>query len=245
MDGQCKLCATVGPLVERSHVIPLWMYPYGRMRLLSSHSDEYQQRSPTGIYGQFVCSSCEDKFQKWDDYAAKILRAESTLNTIEIKSGPIRVHDFGNYNYLELKLFFLSILWRAHACEHRFFDQIMLGNHSEIVAKCLLNKDKNLIDSIDVLVTYSHHLIAHGVLEPRFVSLGNVGYWQLYMPHYQALIKLDDKPGDDSLNPVMLTEGKPLYMLEKTFDEFGEIEHFYNITSEIKRRKSGRSSKDT
>jgi len=214
------------------------MYAYGPMRLLSSHSGEYEQRSPMGIYGEFVCSSCEDKFQKWDDYAAKVLRGESTINTIETSSSRIRVYDFGHYNYLELKLFFLSVLWRTHACEHRFFNQIELGNFAETLAACLLNKDKNLIASVDVLVTYSHHLIAFGVLEPRFVSLGDVSYWQLYMPHYQALIKVDDKPGDTTLSPIILTEGKPLYMLEKNFDEFGEAEHFYNIALTNKRKKN-------
>jgi hypothetical protein len=245
MNTPCKLCGKPGALVKCSHVIPKWMYAYGPMRLLTSHTSEFDQRSPTGVYGQFVCADCEDKFQKWDDYAAKVLRGNSTLTTVEAPSGLISVYDFGSYNYLELKLFFISVLWRTYACEHNFFDQVELGNYAETLATCLLRKDKNLIDSFDVLVTYSHHWISFGVLEPRLVSLGDVSYWQLYMPHYQALIKVDEKPSPEHLNHVMLTEGKPLYMVEKNFDEFGEREHFRNIYLENKRKKVGLSNKNT
>lgn len=254
MNTSCKLCGKPGALVKCSHVIPKWMYIYaqrqwmdthGPMRILSSHVNEHEQRSPTGIYGKFVCAGCEDKFQKWDDYAAKILRGNSTLKTIETPSGLIRVHDFGHYDYIELKLFYLSILWRAHACDHQFFDQFDLGKHTDNIATCLLTKDKSLIDSFDIWATYSSYLMGVGVLEPRFVILKNVGYCQLYMPHYQALIKMDDKHSDESLKHMMLTQGEPLYMVEKSFDEFGEIEHFYNIASENMRKKSDLSSKNT
>lgn len=242
MNTSCKLCGKPGALVKCSHVIPKWMYAYGPMRLLTSHTSEFEQRSPTGVYGQFVCADCEDKFQKWDDYAARVLRGNSTLDTIESPSGLIRVHNFGHYDYIELKLFYLSVLWRAYACEHRFFDQLGLGNYAETLANCLLTKDKSLIDSIDVWPTYSRHLFALGVLEPRLVSLNDMSYWQLYMPHYQALIKIDEKPSPEHLKHMMLTEGKPLYMVEKNFDEFGETEHFYNIALANKRKKVGQSN---
>jgi len=74
MADYCKLCKSLGPLVPKSHVIPQWMYkmlPQDKrpMQIASSHPAEHQQKSPTGIWGSFVCQSCEDRFSTWDNYA--------------------------------------------------------------------------------------------------------------------------------------------------------------------------------
>ena len=238
MAKQCKLCGSIENLVKKSHVIPLWMYEFGAMRLLSTYPNEHEQRSHTGIYGQFVCSNCEDKFQKWDDYAAKVLRAESSIKTIKALPTDIQVYDFGQYNYLKLKLFFLSVLWRSHACDHHFFSEIDLGSFAPIIESCLLYENKEQIDLFDIIATYSNKIIVCGVVNPRIVQIENIYYWQLYLPHYQALIKVDDSPGYSGFKPILLSEYNPLYMVEKSFEEFDEIKYFHNIFLENQRKKS-------
>jgi hypothetical protein len=136
MVDTCKLCGTESALVPRSHVIPQWMYALlpqdGRpMKIASSHLGEFEKKSPSGIYGKFVCQSCENLFSRWDDHAAIVLRRPPTLT-----GGG---WDYGTYSYGDLTRFYLSVLWRARACEHPFFETVVLGRRAAVLAKGLLS----------------------------------------------------------------------------------------------------------
>lgn len=146
----CKLCNTPGPPHPKSHVIPQWMYEMlpmdqRRMRIASSHAREWEQRSPTGIYGSFVCKSCEDRFAAWDDYAATVLRQQPKA------TGQRR--SFGQYDYGKLFRFFLSILWRMHACDHIFFKTVDLCPQTGSVACFLLGDNKSAPQDFEVIPT--------------------------------------------------------------------------------------------
>lgn len=46
-----------------------------------------------------------------------------------------------NVDYLKFKLLILSILWRAHISQNRFFKKVDIGNHESTIRKMLLNHD--------------------------------------------------------------------------------------------------------
>lgn len=204
-----------------------------RMRIASSHEAEWEQRSLTGIYGSFVCKNCENRFAVWDDYAATVLRKAP----IDTESG----WDFGKYDYGKLSRFFLSILWRMHACGHRFFATVDLGSQVDSLACFLRKKDyekENMPQNFEVVPTWSSHLLSLGVLTPIEVRIADVPYWQIYLPRFQALIKPVAEPGALCLQPFAMANGKTLCMLEKQFTEFNEIESFYGVATENIEKKN-------
>ena len=96
MVDTCKLCGEPAQLVGCSHVIPQWMYSMlpqdeRRFRIASSHAGEFEQRSPTGFYGKFVCQTCEDRFTRWDTYASEVLRRVPNLTDNGWDYGPYKI----------------------------------------------------------------------------------------------------------------------------------------------------------
>lgn len=221
MVDTCKLCGIKSALVPRSHVIPQWMYALlahdGRpMKIASSHLGEFEKKSPTGIYGKFVCQTCENLFSRWDDHAAIVLRRTPTST-----GGG---WDYGTYSYGDLTRFYLSVLWRASACEHPFFETVDLGHRAAVLAKALLSTNNTDLTEFEVWPSCSAHLYACGLLPTIEVPIESIPYWQLYMPKFQALIKVAAQSGAPCVQPEKMTPNGPLLMREKTFTEFGEVE---------------------
>jgi len=216
----CKLCGAHAALVPRSHVVPQWMYELlpvdqHRFRIATSATGEFEQRSQTGIYGRFVCHSCEDLFSGWDGYAADILRRRPTLSPLG--------WEYGEYRFGQLIRFYLSILWRASACGHQFFETVALRDREAALAAALRSTDDASLSTFDVWPTCSSHGLSLGLLTPIEVQIEFVPYWQLYLPRFQVLIKVTNQPGASCVQSHKLVPGAPLRMIEKTFAEFGEI----------------------
>lgn len=227
MVDACKLCGTLSPLVPRSHVIPQWMYALlpqdsRRFRIASSHHDEFEKKSQTGIYGKFVCQACENLFSRWDDHAAIVLRRTPTLTG--------KGWDYGAFSYGDLIRFYLSVLWRASCCGHPFFETVDLGLRGAVLAKALLSTNDADLAEFEVWPTCSGHLFACGLLTPIQVSIEAVNYWQLYMPIFQALIKVTAQSGAPIVQLEKLRPDTRLLMREKTFTEFDEVKIVEKIT---------------
>ncbi|NTU49922.1 MAG: hypothetical protein HGA87_03375 [Desulfobulbaceae bacterium] len=206
-----------------------------RMKIASSYMKEYEQKSQSGIYGAYVCKKCEDLFAIWDDYAATVLQRSSVATA--------QGFDFGEYDYNKLARFFLSILWRAHACEHRFFSTVDLDSQALALENHLLNENKTALRDFDIIPSYSSNMLALGVMTPVKVSIQSVPYWQLYLPLFQALIKVVADPGAACLQPIVMTEGKNLCLVEKTFTEFGEIDIAERVVKENIKKKNDKRKK--
>ena len=219
MVNRCKLCGTKSATFQDSQVIPQWMYGLlpndGRaMKIASSHDREFEKKSRTGIYGKFVCQTCEGLFSRWDSHASEVLKRVATLTT--------NGWDYGEYSYGDLTRFYLSVLWRASACGHKFFETVNLKEQQVPLAAALLSNDDARLAAFDVWPSRSSHFLACGVLTPIAVPVESVPYWQLYMPHFQALIKVADQPGASCIQPHKLRPDTRLYLREKTFTEFNE-----------------------
>jgi hypothetical protein len=96
--------------------------------LLSKNTADHTKRSPIGPYDpQILCRECEDQFEKLDDYAARLLiRDRDTAFQRQIV-GEHEVYVAESVDYAQLKLFVISVLWRASASGLPFFRRIDLG----------------------------------------------------------------------------------------------------------------------
>ena len=130
MEGTCKLCGQTANLVE-SHVIPKALHQdtlsEDGLRIYSA-SLPYGKNSPSGIYGRFVCQCCENSFGPYDDYGVTFVRKYENGKTGEPLGDSFEHGFIADVDYARLKLWILSMLWRADACDHEFFDKINLGD---------------------------------------------------------------------------------------------------------------------
>lgn len=100
------------------------------------NTKERAKRIPTGEYDQFLCASCEGRFNKWDDHAYKMLL--ENIDGKKVLLNPDRML-LEHYDYKKLKLFFLSLLWRLDASNRGLGASVDLGEkHRTRLAKAIL-----------------------------------------------------------------------------------------------------------
>ena len=207
--GCCKFCGVQGKLLD-SHIIPSGFIS-GKNFLASSYRGERQEKSFTGVYDQFLCNDHERQFGVWDDYAIQLLRDQD----------PIRISkDFFIYrsvNYDLLKLFFISVLWRADATTHKFFDNINLDKHRDILKSHIENKDPGGLHDYSVMLYFSEEVEATVILDPVVKRHMNIDFVLLYLPRFTAIIKVDEKPLPDEFRDQALNDSGKLYLKEKVF----------------------------
>ncbi len=81
-----------------------------------------------------LCASCERHFGRWETTWIKRLR--DTARKFEYLETTLPVEKF---DYKTLRLFLLSILWRASVSLQMPFDQVDLGKHAEPLREALLH----------------------------------------------------------------------------------------------------------
>jgi hypothetical protein len=169
MNGTCKLCGQTG-LLRESHIIPDF-YIRGLEHKLATGSQGVEQPFSTflsanpeikggtkqrghwekivGIKEYLLCGKCEGKFSKNENYARNLFYGNTTpLKKLPI--GDLMSFRYGNdllhlrkvnVDYKRLKLFQLSILWRAGVAKGSFFKEVELGEFHETKMRTLLNTE--------------------------------------------------------------------------------------------------------
>lgn len=142
--GICKLCLQEKPLQNKSHIIPDFMYREGKIyhadhtvqsinlkktpftsftRVKKQYNAEYE--------GGILCRNCDGVVIKaYEDYARKLLYGGNLKPVPEYKyqRGTVTISEI---SYTHMKLFFLSILWRAAISSRPFFKEIQISPDQE------------------------------------------------------------------------------------------------------------------
>jgi len=156
--GKCKLCHNVRPLLDKSHIIPEFMYSglfdehhkinkfapaqyvKGNRRVMRPSSGEYD----SGI----LCQECDNKkLGQFETYARQALfggklpeNESPDCQNVQTPEG-VKFTRCRNLSYKKFKLFLLSILWRASVSKREFFNEVSLGPYEEVIRQMLLNED--------------------------------------------------------------------------------------------------------
>ena len=129
---ECKFCHQDRKLIK-AHVVPRSFFeinPAELPRLATDKDGTFPKRAPTGIYDtQLVCETCERLISPYDDYAQRLLLADREAASQVVYEEQVIAYNYGAYDYQKLKLFFLSLLWRASESSHTFYRRINLGSH--------------------------------------------------------------------------------------------------------------------
>ncbi len=138
--GICKLCLNEKPLLKKSHIIPDFIYRDGNIyhtdhsiqkinlaKALKGISNK-KSRQYSGEYeGNILCQHCDGIIIKcYEDYAKKVIWGSQKLSPDEafLLSFPPGEVVMKNIDYKKIKLFFLSILWRAAISTRPFFKEV-------------------------------------------------------------------------------------------------------------------------
>ncbi|MEK7560772.1 MAG: hypothetical protein AAB539_02335 [Patescibacteria group bacterium] len=138
--GICKLCLQEKNLCRESHIIPKFHYKflYGQNHhLVLLNSERKEDKHNSEYEGNILCQLCEhETLGKLDNYAARLIDDLFTTQRF-FRSEQIDGRDFlviennPEYDYQRLKLFLLSLLWRASISSRPFFQTIKLDHKIE------------------------------------------------------------------------------------------------------------------
>lgn len=226
---RCKLTGIIGPSV-RAHIIPKSFYAIDHtekipLKIITNSDDGFNGKSFVGIYDKEILTrKGEQTFSEWDSYAYDLLvRDYSDFRIRHHRGEPVLIEQ-QSYSYQKLKLFFLSVLWRAAVSTQRFFSKVSLGPHEKTLQDMIL--DKNPGDADDFAVTVARFVDLDSartvMLDPFAERYSGVNYYRLYLGTYVASIKVDRRPTPNDLRPSILAPSSPLRIVARQFEHSKE-----------------------
>jgi len=137
----CALCGQEKQLQE-SHIIPEFVFKQlydskHRFHVVSTLPKRPRPLEQKGIRERLLCYECEQKFSINERYARGVLLGGTEI-TVRHRG---RCLELSNLDYKKLKLFQMSILWRASVAKHKLFSRVKLGSHEQPLMKMLYEEN--------------------------------------------------------------------------------------------------------
>lgn len=217
----CRLCGNERPLID-AHVIPKSFHridPTERhpSRMLTNVPGMYARKLRKGVYdSKIVCEECERRFSPWDDYAAELFLEKWADFQPIVEGGSHVGFTIPAFDYPKLKLFFISLLWRAHVAGHQMFYQVDVGPHEELLKQSILGSDPKDPNHYGI-VLQAFDTSAVGMLNPHPERFFGVRFYRFYLAHVIAYVKVDQRPIPAVFQSGMLSPGSALVLAAKNF----------------------------
>ena len=171
--GTCRLCGEERKLLK-SHIVPELCYrsaydeKHRAVEVRSSSQGVRKATAQKGFRERLLCDDCEQLLCRqyespFSDYWYQVKQL----------SGPIKenVVELTGADYRMMKLFHLSIIWRAHVATE--FSSIDLGPYAEWIREKLLSGDPGPEDFIPIfgfLLVGDDHNVEDGWIAPPMVA---------------------------------------------------------------------------
>lgn len=169
--GICKLCKKDKKLIE-AHIIPKFMYKkmkdenhsfYDITYSLDTKETKSKKTQKEDYDKNILCGDCDNGIIGgiYEDYAKDTLYGENLNPEIAPKCENFINPDDGaeysicnNIDYTKMKLFFLSLLWRASITDRPTFNEVSIGSkHEEIIRKMIYEKITPLEEEYPIVIT--------------------------------------------------------------------------------------------
>ncbi len=241
----CRYCGLKKTLVD-SHIIPKCFYKplilsKRGLKKFSSKEGDYPKRAPIGIYDSTIlCQDCEKIFQHFDNYGCKILLHSKSQRKIEKDEfNNIIGYSILNIDYVKLKLFFMSILWRADISSREEFKKVKLGNHFAPLNRFIKTNNPGSYNDFSVILFEQIFLkdLPVMMIPDRVRFKNGLNFYELSLERFNFLIKADKRKIPDNLVSFVLQPKKPLPVPYVDFQGSLTEKRIQNIVAANKRSK--------
>lgn len=215
---KCHLCLQKKKLIK-AHIIPESFFLPLRdgkkaPKILSNIEGEHPRRSLIGIYDtSILCSGCDNVISDWDNYAQDLLLKKFSEN-LSVYNGTRKVaYKIDKFDYKKLKLFFISVLWRASISRQSFFKRIKLGPYESLARKMILEKNPGSSEDFAVIVAKFSDPIVTAILDPHMDKFDGVNFCRIYMTGFVIYVKVDKRKTPEFLKNYKIRENGPIYII--------------------------------
>lgn len=238
----CKLCGLEKKLIK-AHIIPRQLYGPIREasngespRVYGVGTGKKSQQSQSGIYDtDILCGECDGNLiGPWDNYGQTLLLSSpSPENYIVDDAGKPAGYKIETFDYNQLKLFFMSILWRAAITSDSFFAQVQLGSWEDKLKKMILAQDPGSENDFSVVLFKYEGDGSEIMQNPTKQKQDGVNYYRFRFPKYGFLIKVDQRNFPPNLAPFILSPNQPLLIGVMEYMDSKESERIWAIRDKI------------
>lgn len=227
----CKFCEKEISKLSNSHIVPKAFYEAIKksneteyLLSITNTPGLYTQKSWIGLYDQIVCASCEELFSPYDNYAINLLLQTHDFEVIKHATKGLGVWKKDKYDYNKLKLFFLTLLWRAGASTMHQFKRVQLGAHLDKVRENIRNNNPGTEHDYSVLLARfeeNDEIGRNFVLDPHLESrkaFDGINIYRFYLgAGYVAYIKVDKRQLKGIFTHLILSPHNPLYIYNRGY----------------------------
>lgn len=214
----CRLCLQEKKLIK-AHIIPEGFIRPLRVGSLAPemHSNSpgsYPKRMPVGPYDpSILCGDCDRKMGLWDRYAQKLLLnrfSEASVLQLGQQKVGWRIEHF---DYPRLKLFFVSLLWRASISQHTFYKRISVGPFEDRLRTMILNGEPGSSQDFAVILARFGDSDITAMLAPYREKFEGVSFIGFYLTGFLVYIKVDQRPTPSVFVDYRMRKSGPLIVL--------------------------------
>jgi hypothetical protein len=234
----CKLTGDIGKPIK-AHIIPRAFYELpkqkeGFNKLIGNSPAAFPKKLPIGIYDTTIVTQKGEKFfNKWDNYATELLLGDKTTFEEIKKNGNLAGWNLGPYDYNLLKLFSISILWRAHVSSQDVFKKVNLGPHESIIRQLLLTEDASYTDSYSVVIAkWIDNGYGPVIMDPFREKYYGTNYYRIYCGRYVFSIKVDSRRTAGSFRYAQLKPNEKLIIIARDLKSSKEFSLMQRIAKE-------------
>lgn len=225
----CKLCKNEREGV-RAHIIPESLHPIAPgpnrtpLHVTTDIPDQYPRRSPTGEYdSELVCADCEAIFAPWDNYIFRFLNRDVSEYKTIVDDGKSIAHIVPEANYKNLKLFFISLLWRASETTRPLFQAVNVGPHVDRLAEMIRDADRgDENEYATFLERFDNQKLGAAILNPHTERIDGINFTRFYLGGHIAHIKVDSRPVPKFDTRIMIQDGRQFPIFISEFDNSRE-----------------------
>jgi hypothetical protein len=238
---KCRYCCDKKKLVK-AHIIPEAFFRRLRdgqdsPRMFSNKAGEYPKRAPIGVYDtQILCKDCELIFGDWDNYAQDILREEPKNSSPILNGSQVVGYQINSYNYDLLKLFFISLSWRASVSAQPFYKRINLGPYEKMAKYFIEHCDPGSENDFSVTLAKFDHSLGKTILDPHIDRWDGVNYIRFYLGSYVAYIKTDKRKAPEPHLNFILRPNQPLIIIGRDLEKSKELPLIKKIVTVANKR---------
>lgn len=246
----CRLCGQEKKLIK-AHIIPEAFFRPLRDGNLAPmmHSNSpgnYPKRMPVGPYDpSILCGDCDHKMAPWDDYAQELL-LHGFSGAEGVSLGQQKVAwKIETFDYRKLKLFFLSLLWRASVSQQSWYKRISVGPFEGRLRTMILDGDPGGSQDFAVLLARFGDSDVTVMLDPHPEKFESVSFTRFYLTGFLAYIKVDQRPTPRVFSDYRVQESGPLIVLSRRLHNSSDGALMRKIAEDAvakKRRKTGEAA---
>lgn len=158
-----------------------------------------------------------------------LLQEESTQEEIR-QNNQVAGFKVEKFDYRLLKLFFVSILWRASLSTHEFYSRISAGPFEDLAKKLIWDCTPGEPEEFScVLAKITDNNIDKTILDPHPERWYGINYYRFYLYGYVFYMKVDKRPTPDFFKPFNIKNEAPLIIVGRDISNAKEYPVLLNV----------------